>query len=1144
MQTRLSLYRLSYRYHSVWMRIWKPLTAVVTVTLAVALLAWLVLKPIPAWVVLVGRAGAGLALLGLGLFLGWLLLSGWHGIAPREMVWWAVRLLGGLRQRILSGWGGLLLLILGVIVFMGVRAALLGQVQTPVEILSNDQLMQILAAMTLILLFYLIAQSRRRIVIDKFGNYLNDTTLDKPIEGLSSYLVDKLSSLAALYRNIDEALPQQASGVVEATVTALDTDGELKGLVEAGSKISLGPIAIPIDSLFSLVGRLVQGPRLTGSIHKDGETLVLLASLSGSHAGSWRVLSSDLDDPVPAEVGQRLYAMMEQMAYRIFTDLVSIGTNQWRAAFHYSHGLRQYRKTLQVESERTLRLRQAEQSFIKALAEDTQFARCHYNLGVVYQKLKQPDSAMAAFRQALAQASDHYDASYALALNLYSSSPKPGRFTEVIQLCDYAIRLRPADARAWNLKGLALRKDAEARQGNMALAYDDPTWQKVILPVRATAVALAWGQMCRWTLGGRSIDWLRDTVSWTLRNLAVAHTQIRQYFASQRLFSQALRFSPDDAELRLEFSRTLVEARQWKPVLRVLTRVYDHSLSSELNRATYWACLAAAHAALYGSNPKGQGWRARLVLESSHRFLDALMVADERVEDILALVKGEAVEAGYLKTSLEQAGLEDVARYFDHLEEFYYWLHNPRRGSSLPEGLASWEWAKAQAKIRSAGDALEYEAFGEAQNSLREAITALEPEHLYQIIRQRLYSSLAEAYQRDKKPVQALAYAVRAVEMNPESAQERVLLGQIYFDLKDYSRAEVEWTVGLKLRPDEHNLIRGMVEIHSMRGIAALQSEERNQAFERVIALLDNSLQTWQSLRPDERSADYQEVLNKHLTDTYGWPHFWLGHFHKELLHLDQAIAHLKISKEAGYRPLETRVALANAYLDAGLFSAAGDTFCEALHQAHAAKQRLKKDADWGEVELYARFEREAGEERPLIEWVVRALIGLAKTCAAQGVRLAWARRHLAYARAWLPRIQDRTTRVHDQVDYHDTRAWILLQEGNPHAALSELNQAVALDAGALTHFLFMQAYRQLIKKDAGLAAHWTEKNRQAALALRQADLRGKYRAETEAALGEVTTPAPVPVAPAIPVTTAAPPAALQIARATALIEPEVEKKH
>src|SRR5205085_11633057 len=152
--------------------------------------------------------------------------------------------------------------------------------------------------------------------------------------GLATLLVGEIANLRSLYGTVDRraiATAVQASRPLDATIRVEDVSEFLESAATTESKVSVGPLQIPIGIVLAFFGRLVRGPRLVGGVHVEGATVVLSAQLSQSGAlHAWRV-----DRPLPAgRPAARVdvpHEMVEELACRMFTELALGGPVRWQA---------------------------------------------------------------------------------------------------------------------------------------------------------------------------------------------------------------------------------------------------------------------------------------------------------------------------------------------------------------------------------------------------------------------------------------------------------------------------------------------------------------------------------------------------------------------------------------------------------------------------------------------------------------------------------------------------------------------------------------------------------------------------------------------------------------------------------------------
>ena len=373
------------------------------------------------------------------------------------------------------------------------------------------------------------SQARKRVIIEEFIDYTNSDAEDdkakSAVDGLATLLVVRLGRLRDLYRAVDEqrAIPTSVwvNQSIDATIDVGNITEFLKDAVSAQSEVSLGQLKIPVGTLLSFLGHVVQGPRVIGSLHKDKGLLILTAQrVDSKQSLSWQV-----EGPIPAEQpGQlengSLKSMVEELACRMFTDLSLDGSVRWRATAEFSEGLRAYRECLRSPKDRKVNLELAEKKFIETLAEDQKFDLAYYNLGVVYTELGQTKAAESAFMDAICQNHASWNAYYALAmirLQCAKEAQEHARskigqvraehegaifkmqYESVVDLCNRVIDLRPGMA---NLaKAYQLKAQAQDQ------LFGD---QKAALKSRRKAIAYSWRALCRVRALWRVKLWKQD----------------------------------------------------------------------------------------------------------------------------------------------------------------------------------------------------------------------------------------------------------------------------------------------------------------------------------------------------------------------------------------------------------------------------------------------------------------------------------------------------------------------------------------------------------------------------------------------------------------------------------------------------------
>lgn len=473
--------------------------------------------------------------------------------------------------------------------------------------------LNLLVAVVLIAMLREIGRARRRIVVQPFLDYAVDSDVSAEArkasgEALSSLVRNEIAGIASLYKIIDEVSPSKTS--VEATVGVQDVGERLKEAVGPDSKLKLFGVEIPVGSVAMMIGWMVRGPRLSGSLHKEGDAgLVMLAEIEGGGlSGSWRVHlqdieaeDRDIDAPAPTRDEPRS-RLVRQMAYRIVAHLLSVGSPRWQAVRHFTEGLRYYRDTQRTERDKVLNLCRAERAFIRALAHDQKFSQCHSNLGVVYRELGKLPSAEAAFRRALEEAPCSFEAAYGLAEERFDED----HYGVAVDCCDTAIRICPEEARAWNLKSWALRRAREQQRRRKALPGYFSDWLKRrwpapeklqvdtlegalsllepkfwgdIVVMREVAAALAWRALCRalrksdqpdpqtWIAAACTIN---SGISYCLAN--------KSRFCANQRFWQAIHLYGDSPVLRLEMGKARCQGGDWEGAVEAMGSLLSYQV--------------------------------------------------------------------------------------------------------------------------------------------------------------------------------------------------------------------------------------------------------------------------------------------------------------------------------------------------------------------------------------------------------------------------------------------------------------------------------------------------------------------------------------------------------------------------------------
>ncbi len=531
-------------------------------------------------------------------FLGFSLSSGltpWFSPLFRRVAWRVAKALGNPSVR----YRDIFLVSLLAIVAMSLIAELFRF--ESLKSLSHAFLLPVVACCVILVLLYGAFRVHRRIVIQPFVESKQDNDLEGIGTGLAVRLQHELARMRSLYENMDEVLPERQGEFTPLSMSVEDVGAVFKEAIGPDATLSVGAVRVPIGAILSAFGMLLRGPRITGSVQRDGSGFTLFAEISGGEwSESWQVDMSnlksiqatldkdgreeeELEEEDKAKTGLKakeralLNRLVRLLACRIFTSLVPSGSPRWQAIYHFTEGLRAYRETQRTERMKVFQLRRAEKEFLQALSEDTSFARCHCNLGVVYRELGLESAEEASLRRALAEAPDAVDAFFGMA----TLRALGGRPLNALRHCENALRIQADNPEVWNLLALAQVKSASV-DGDAQPEDGDPVWKRSLVKC-SIATALAWRNLFRVTWSGRPalVQKNRKIASLCLTNLAIASAQAQRSSRACGLLRQAFSLGEDTSWLAFQLGRILYNMEKWQDSEAAFSRIYDEALDDE-----------------------------------------------------------------------------------------------------------------------------------------------------------------------------------------------------------------------------------------------------------------------------------------------------------------------------------------------------------------------------------------------------------------------------------------------------------------------------------------------------------------------------------------------------------------------------------
>ncbi|MCK4763438.1 MAG: tetratricopeptide repeat protein [Candidatus Aminicenantes bacterium] len=892
------------------------------------------------------------------------------------------------------------------------------------EILGLRFLITTLALTLLIYCLTWIFKARKSIVISEFNNYTGLEELDKPVGAIPYRLISEIIRLKNLYKTIGELKPKTKHNlIIEATVSILDIGKSLEEAVGTNLEIQFGSKMKFGFNPLKLFGWLVRGPKLCGCLQWEGDKMVLIAWIRGGNLnGTWRMHSDDIDntgekEELPKFITARIPGLIDEITHHIFADLAEVGSPRWQAVKHYSNGLWQYRETVRTKENRCLTLRKAKTEFKKALAQDTEFAQCYYNLGIIYKKLGNDRAAEAAFRKALEKNPDNYKSYYKLSL-IYQERKdyKNSRW-----FCEQAIQLQPSNALAWNLlavihykKWLNDKKDHYKYQGGLPIP-------KEIIETAMVAVMLSWRELCRARAKNNVTPKHKDIATISIRNLSVLKGMKRPFKRWFSPFNQALFLSPENDDLHFELGKYYYRWEKWRKARDAFFRVYEEGVDID-EPLRYWSCYADANAHLY--EKKIEEPFKETIEEGFTHFLDAaadilhnkrkdmerdiepsrLDVNIETMKSALTRIwkyekkikeKTEKIEIHKREiefaADLKEILNEVIEIHSDDKKNFY-----ENKNKDIPVCL---DWARSQLNVAVGKRLLElselekhaanstYSPVGQkylrqAIQLLDEAKQKLEKNYPRQITKLRLHMYLAQGYLRLEQLDKALFHAREAVRLNPFEPEERRLLGKVHIALENYKKAITELEISFRLEPDNHEILKELGEAYKRKGENACSSTETKKAYNSARETFSQALEIIGSHSfPDQEPGENDDKYIENL----GLTHYYLGYFCYELLEYDAAATHSRAAAQMGYKPVSALIQAGWNYINAGAFYRAKQAFDKAAeyekntqhnNSLHSIEIKLGQAAAFleGAVSIGDKKQKEYKE---VVKWLETAGKGL-----------------------------------------------------------------------------------------------------------------------------------------------------------------------
>jgi len=832
----------------------------------------------------------------------------------------------------------------------------------------------------------------------------------------------------------------------KATVIGEDVSTFLESGFAAGSVLQAGPLVkVPIDAIGRLAGRIVRGPRVTGTLIRSENGIVIVAQRLGAReGGSWQI-------NVPMS-GVPTAAAVHELAARVFTAVSGSGSSNWETTSAFCAGMESYGLHLSNGASDGLRvfyLHRAERGFLKALHHDPAFDLAHYNLGIVYAKLRRYEAAESAYLRAIKRRPARLAANYALARVRYFDLDKPASALDIARRMA-AVRQPNRDrASAYDLAGLIERSLGQ---------FDDALRDRERAPSRAFR-ALAAARLGIGASRNVDLDRQAELAATCMSNLAVAYSakadnlanlssaSTERYVAVPRvipravcvrslrrraevLFKQALALSAMDAEIHVALGR-LYEARGRR---RAALTQFERAAHASPETPHYTAYVASAHALEYGRT--GSPSAREATAKSCREALDA-------PDRILASSTGSetfAAVADALQRIGETPRADRVRRMAEVPREVKERRHDQPKLVALArryrrEGR---DWATARAQFRLGVNYMEEEDVDAGLRAFLSAARLLKQDHQGEIRDLALGAWIASAYRERGELELALQWAKRSVELDPLKCFERLELGLVHEARGEWPEAREAAQGALLLSPDnvDAHLLAGRAAWYLGDASPVARREDRDDAlehFEKVLMLASD-----ETLRFQAR--------------------YWLGRLNASIREDHAAIEHFRAARSLPGLEILGSLFLAHSCVRAGLHD-------QAVSELRRCLRTFRNEPE-------SIVGQEIGDAFSLSILRGWAYCDLATSLCDRHVTPLKAYGYLELAeRAIRDMPAGDSEELTAEIAYSRGRVFLLLDE--PYKAIHAFEHAISLREACETHIGLAECYEVLLNRDDQVLPTW-----------------------------------------------------------------------
>jgi len=878
--------------------------------------------------------------LGLLSFFAWILLWGWYSVWFRYLAYGVARMISGIRVFFSSTFIQMVIILgLSGWFWLWRKRALQGGDYDLKDLLRLTSALKILVVAAAIFTVWQVCKSRKRIVILDFVNHTGDENLNPAVEGIATRCLNEMSRRLKLLKTVNEIQPEPKKNLVEPTMDVQNIGKGFEEIIGPESSVKVGAVSIPLRPLYTFFQKLFHGPMLKGGVQLTGNKLILIACLyGGGFKENWEITLENLKEieKSPASATEQLVEMTNLLVCRILTDLSPEITPRWKAMYHFSEGLWFYRETWRTEEKRKMNLIKAKYAFSLAVRDDEEFVQCYYNFGIIYKKLKSWEAAKAAFCEALKKKPDYHRCYYQLALIYFYADD----YFNARCFCDHAIAICPTNSDYWNLLAkihYSMWWDEKGKKETKGIKWEIVWTLKI-------GTMLAWRALCKSIIKGEKIQEFKQTALLCTRNLAIITGQ-KKLWRSRFYFNQAIFIDPDNNDLLFESGKYYYWRQDIFQSYQVFKRVFEDDKDVG-DPFSYWAFYINVNAQLCGQekNEKKKKEYEDVVDNGYVHFLDAaaeiihnkvydindIKLNEELVLETFALIKEkkEYHQSGILLKFInflkdEQRNINTV----DGRKETNKLIS--RYSKRVPDDFLA--WMEAQLAVKSSTYALKKKTknyFEYAKSRLEFAIKKLKNNYKKEIKILGLYRYLAMAYLLIGSYEEALNSAREAVNLNPYDPDVREVLGEVYFKLKGYRQAVIEFEISFNVGKPSLHILEKIGEAYKEEGKILRDPVKRKESFTKAADFFKECYDII-----DDKSYEANVQDDESYIETQGKIHFNLAYFHRELLNYDAAISHYQSSLEmakalkSNVDILETLLQMGWVYLEAQAFTEAEKAF-------------------------------------------------------------------------------------------------------------------------------------------------------------------------------------------------------------------------